>query len=201
VNSEPESSIHSVRNALAQIAEIRGALRTAQIFRGYRPRSIAMTGLGAIVAGSYVTATNEQPVVSWLLIAVASFSLVFAEMCYDYSLSLSSVQQKLARQVLNQFLPPIGLGAGLSLLSLQNGFEPSFLPGLWATLYGLSLFSARPYLPHGVGWVGAFFCGSGLLLWSPAGAALNFKAMPLVFGFGQIFLALMLHWNRSRSND
>jgi hypothetical protein len=196
-----DTSPHSVRSALAQIAEIRGALRTVQIFRGYRPRSIAMTGAVAIAAGGYLSATVEQPVIGWLMIALASFALVFAEMCYDYSLTLSTVQQKLARQVLSQFIPPIALGAGLSLLSLQNGLDPTFLPGVWATLYGLSLFSARPYLPHGVGWVGAFFCGSGLLLWSPAGAALNFKAMPLVFGFGQIFLALMLHWNRSRSND
>lgn len=189
----------TIRNALSQIHEIRNVLRNVQIFRGYRPRTIALTGLAALTYGSYVSASQSVPGTNWFLIGVVCFSVVFLEMIYDYSISLSSLQQKLARQVLAQFLPPIAVAGALSAAILCNGLDQSLLPGMWSSIYGLSLFAARPQLPHGVGWVASYFAVAGILLWMPTGLELGFVAMPIVFGFGQLFLASILHWERPRN--
>ena len=38
------------------------------------------------------------------------------------------------------------------------------LPGLWSVVFGLAIFSARPYLPLASGWVALWYLGVGAVL-------------------------------------
>ena len=63
--------------------------------------------------------------------------------------------------------------------------------------FALGIFACRPYLPSKVFWVGLFYLVAGCLLLLPT---LHWQAwgMGLVFGFGQIFAALVLYWDLER---
>lgn len=77
------------------------------------------------------------------------------------------------------------------------------LPGLWAVFYGLGVFASRPYLPRAIGWVALFYLGAGAVLLGLAGEGRSLSpwAMGLVFGPGQLALALVLHWNLERKEN
>ena len=187
-----------IGQALSHIKEIRQALVGTQIYRGHRPITVAATGLIAVVAACLIDPLVFSPALSWLAVGVVSFLVVGGEMAHDYYYSFGSTQQRLARQVLNQFLPPLGAGAAATYAILHGDLSPTLLPALWAAFFGMSLFAARPYLGRGVGWVALFYTVAGISLFSPAGQATGFTAMGLVFGFGQLFLALILQWNLPR---
>ena len=188
-----------VRQALSHISEMRQALLGTQIYRGHRPATIATTGVFAVLSAAFLDRLPLTPPTAWLLVAVVCFLVVGGEMAHDYYYSFGTTQKRLARQVLCQFSPPLAMGAAVSWIWCNSSELPSvILPPLWCIFYGLSLFAARPHLGRGVGWVALFFTLAGLALLSPSGQATNFQAMPLVFGFGQLFLALVLHWNLPR---
>src|SRR5258708_6260503 len=113
--------------ALAQISEINGVLSRAEVYRGYRPRTMAITGVLACCA--------------------------------------------------------------------------ALLPGLWSLSFSLGIFAARPNLPRGIGWVGLFYLLAGTLLLTPVGTSLGALGMGGAFGFGQLFMALVLYWNLERKPD
>ena len=185
-----------VRQALSQISEIRQALLGTQIYRGHRPATIATTGAISLTCSLFLAKLSVPLPQAWLSVGVVCFLLVGGEMTYDYLFSFGSTQKRLARQVLCQFLPALVVGAAMSILWAQ---ETEVLPALWACFYGLGLFAARPYLGRGIGWVALFFVLSGLSLLSFSGQ-MGFTGMPFVFGFGQFFLALVLHWNLPRES-
>ena len=187
-----------VRQALSQISEIRQAFLGAQIYRGQRPATIATTGAISLTCSFWMSKQPLPLAQAWLIVGVVCFLIVGGEMAYDYLFSFGSTQQRLARQVLCQFLPALVVGAAVSVLWVQ---EPEALPALWACFYGLGLFAARPYLGRGIGWVALFFVLSGLTLLGSSGQSLGFTGMPFVFGFGQLFLAMVLHWNLPRASS
>lgn len=185
-----------VRHALSQISEIRSALLGTQIYRGHRPATVAGTGLIALACPLFLSKTGLLPHQAWLMVGVFCFLFVGAEMTHDYWYSFGTTQKRLARQVLGQFLPPLAVGAGVSMMWTQH---PDLLPSLWACFYGLGLFAARLHLGHGVGWVALFYVIGGMSLLSGSGDTLGFAVMPYLFGIGQLFLALVLHWNLPRA--
>jgi len=77
----------------------------------------------------------------------------------------------------------------------------ALLPGLWCLFFSMGVFASRPYLPHGVGWVGLFylFGGGALLALAPAGLSLEPWGMGAAFGVGQFLLAMVLYWNLERT--
>ena len=191
-----------VRQALSHIIEIRQALLGTQIYRGHRPATIATTGVLAALTPFFLDKLPLPTATSWLLVGIVCFLVVGGEMAHDYYYSFGSTQKRLARHVLSQFTPPLFMGAALSWMWCNSPDLPMApLPALWCLFYGLGLFAARPHLGRGVGWVALFFTLAGLALLSPSGQATNFSAMSLIFGFGQLFLALVLHWNLPRGGD
>ncbi len=192
-----------IRKALAQVAEIQGVLSRSEIYRGYRPRTMAMTGVLAMAAGLLQMRllpdlSTDGFIIFWTSIAAASLLLVGSEMGVDYCTAYGASQKRMARKVLNQFLPSLVAGA---LLTIPLMHHVEWLPGLWALVFGLGIFAARPYLPRGIGWVALFYLAAGLLLVGPGGHLLGSLAMVATFGFGQLFMAWVLYWNLERRPD
>lgn len=185
-----------ISQALNQLAEIQDKLSRTQVYRGYRPVTVALTAVSALIAGWLSHFYPPQAV--WPAIATACLALVGGEMAYDYWANFSNHQKRLARQVLLQFLPGLALGALWTGTWLHCGYAPALLPALWAMSYGFCLLSSRPYLPAGVGYVGVFYGLSALAMTTPLGASRFNLCMTLCFGLGQALLALILHWNQPR---
>lgn len=185
-----------ISQALSQLAEIQDKLSRSQEYRGYRAFTVGLTSVCALIAGSLSHFYTPETV--WPAIAVACFGLVGGEMAYDYWRNFSKHQQRMARFVLMQFVPGLGLGAAWTFVWLHSGHSAALLPALWAMCYGYCLLSSRPYLPAGVGYVGIFYGLCALAMTTPLAASRFNLCMTLTFALGQGLLALVLHWNQPR---
>ena len=185
-----------ISQALSQLAEIQDKLSRTQVYRGYRPLTVAFTS-GCALLGGWLSRSHD-PAVIWPLTALFCLAVVAGEMAVDYVSNFSNHQQRLARRVLLQFLPGLALGAAWTGVWVHSGHPIALLPAIWTMTYGFCLLSARPLLPSGVGYVGAFYGLSSLALTTPVCYARFNLGMTLAFGLGQALLALILHWNQPR---
>lgn len=194
-----------VSQALQHIDEIRHHLGRSEIYRGYRSRTIAITGItGVIAAGALATfwpeADSFARVGFWVAVAMLNLAVVAWEVLGDYGNHKTEHQRNVTRRTVGQFLPALALGAVLTLAMGGRGESLDLLPGMWAGLFALGIFSSRPYLPRGVGWVGAYYLVAGSILLSFETAALAWPwAMGGSFGVGQALLACVLYQNLERT--
>lgn len=191
-----------VQEAIHQIAEIHRHLARSEQYRGYRPLTMAMTGsvavLGGLLQPTFVSHGDEAAFVRfWIVLAAFNLLIVSAEICVDYVLRLTRYQRHLAWRSVAQFLPSLAAG-GVCTFAFMG--KAALLPGLWCMLFSLGIFASRPYLPHGVGWIGVYYllAASVLLAVAPAALSLAPWAMGATFGVGQFSLALVLHFNLER---
>ncbi len=185
-----------VTQALNSLSEIREKLSQSQIYRGYRPLTVALTGVFAIFGGWL--SQQSPPAIVWPAVAIVCLALVGGEMAYDYLCNFSRHQQHMARKVLHQFLPGLMLGAGWTVVWLQGGHSQTFLPAVWSLCYSHCLFASRPYLPVGVGYVALFYGLCAMALSTPLAMTRFNLGMTLTFALGQGLLALILYCNHPR---
>jgi hypothetical protein len=195
-----------VSRALEQIAEIHGHLAKGEVYRGWRSAPVAVSGLLGIAAAAYQAAFNRplEPftfVVFWLAVATAALIVGCSEIVWHYARSATSGERRRTNQVLGQFLPALVAGALVSVALVRLGpVLATLLPGLWALLFGVGIFSARPYLPPASVVVAAFYWTAGItLLWT--GHNLDTLSPWMVggpFGAGQLLTAGVLYWNLER---
>jgi hypothetical protein len=191
-----------VHEALSQIAEIHRHVARTECYRGYRPLTMAMTGAVAVLGACTQSYLVDGPVAYvrfWGVLAVFNLVLVAGEIGVDYWMRQSRREQRLAWRSVGQFLPSIAVGLVLTV-AFMSTLGVAMLPGLWALVFSLGVFASRPYLPHGVGWVGLFYlvAGGALLAGGPGGWSLAPWAMGATFAIGQLTLAMVLHWNLER---
>lgn len=194
----------NVSQALEQLDEIRHHLGRNEIYRGYRSRTIALTGATGVLAAAAMTvwapsAGELSRVGYWVAVATFNLAIVAWEVLGDYGNHRTDHQRQITRRTVGQFLPSLALGAVLTLAIASRGEALNLLPGLWAGLFALGIFSSRPYLPRGVGWVGAYYLIASALLVSFEGSALSQPwAMGGCFGLGQAAMAWVLYQNLER---
>jgi hypothetical protein len=140
----------------------------------------------------------------WVGIAVLSCALVMSEIAYDYYFRSGVTIRRTTRKVCEQFAPCLAAGTvvTVAIAASKEAYVP-LLPGVWAVLYSLGLFAARPYLPRAIGWVALFYLLAGVVLFlsitrDPGSMTLRMAA---TFGPGQLLAALVLYWNRERKTD
>lgn len=194
----------NVSQALEQLDEIRHHLGRSEVYRGYRSRTIALTGISGLLAATVLStwgsASGEFARAGfWVAVAVFNLAVVAWEVLGDYGNHRTEHQRKITRRTVGQFLPALALGAVLTLTIAGRGEALRLLPGLWAGLFALGIFSSRPYLPRGVGWVGAYYLAASALLVNIGDSALAQPwAMGGCFGIGQAALAWVLYQNLER---
>ena len=185
--------------ALERISEIHGHLAKGEIYRGYRPLPAALTGVvglaGAALQGRIVRPGDVTAFVFyWAALATLGLAIHGVSSLGRLAREGASGRRR-ALRVEGQFAPAVAAGAMLTAGVLAAG-GPSigFLPGAWALLFSLGLFSCRPYLPRGIGWIALFYllAGGGLLLLSGAGTDRLGWALGAIFGPGQLAAAAVL---------
>lgn len=194
-----------VTEALERIAEIHGHLDRGEVYRGYHPGPVALTGIVGVAAALAQPrllgeASPRGFVAYWVAVAAVNLLLHWGAMAWHH-LREDEAARRRTRRVVGQFVPSVAAGAMVTagIVAALPSALPA-LPGLWAITFALGVFSSRPYLPQHIGWVGLYFLAGGgmLLLLSPATLPALGAGLGVVFGAGQLGAALVLHLDRRR---
>ncbi len=192
-------------DALDRIVETHQHLARGEVYRGYRPVPVALSGLvGFVAAAIHPRVVGADDLVGyvafWTLVAGFAAALGSIEIVFNYLFRETAFERRKTRLVVGQFAPSVFAGAvmTLALVRLDPGLV-RLLPGLWAVLFGAAVFAARPYLPRAAGWVALYYLavGAGLLFTAGAGTPSPW-AVGGVFGVGQGLAALVLYRNLER---
>ncbi len=187
-----------INRALNDIALIRNQIADVQLFRGFGPLVIGLTGLLALVLSAFQDAYGETSIiVPWIVLACISAALIGVEMWALTRRENGVNAYDLLWAIVQKFLPCLAAGAGIGWIIVSQ--EPRLvwlLPGLWQVLIGLGLFAAASMLPRNVMFAAAWYFVVGLLvlLLSAQNQEITPWAMGVPFGFGQILLACLLYW-------
>jgi len=191
--------------ALDQISEIHQHLARTEVYRGYRSLPVALSGVvgvaaAALQAPALGAADPIGFVLFWTAIAGVAGLIGSSEIAFNYFVREDAFERRRTRMVVGQFAPSVAAGALVTaaLVAVSATLVP-LLPGLWAILFGVAVFAARPYLPRATGWVGLYYLVAGAwLLWHAAGAPPSAWAVGGTFGVGQLAGAAVLYWNLER---
>jgi small neutral amino acid transporter SnatA (MarC family) len=201
----PTEQAMELNEALSQISEIRRQMARGETFRGYRSATTAFSGCVAVAASLVhwhwkLTSLNAY-LELWLVAAGVSLTVVAIEMIIRCYKSESSLQQEMTQIAVEQFVPCLVAGGFLTYVMLHYAWQSFWLmPGLWAILFAMGIFSSRRVLPKGTGAVGGWYLLSGLLCIVIPSRQPNMWPweMALCFGVGQFLAAFVLYWNLER---
>ncbi len=191
--------------ALSQISEIHQHLARTEVYRGYRSAPVALSGLIGIAAAALqapALSTTDPTGFVWFWTAVAIFAGLTgsSEIAFNYLFRENAFERRRTRFVVFQFAPSVVAGAIATVaFATTDATLVPLLPGLWAMLFGVAVFAARPSLPRATGWVALYYLAVGAwLVWhaSPAPSAWTVGG---TFGAGQLIAAAVLYWNLERS--
>lgn len=192
--------------ALHSLSEIHAQLAKSEVYQGIKARQVMLSGLIGILAASvqarFILDGDAVGFVwYWLLTGVVCAIVGASSAIHSYFLEDDALARRRTRIVAGQFAPCLAAGAFLTLALLPVLDQCiGLLPGLWAMLYALGLFSTRPYLPRATGWVGLYFVVAGTLLVSlqSMGKVPSPWSIACVFALGQFGLAYVLYRNEQR---
>jgi len=189
--------------ALAEISAIRGQMARATEFRGYGPRTFAVTGLLAVMASLAQSLWIRRPSAHlplwlglWVATAMVSVALIGFEMVTRSRRLHSDLAEDMIRAAVEQFLP--AGAAGAMITAVLAWFEPqsaALLPGLWQITFGLGVFASCRFLPKALAFVGVWYLASGLVVLALSSGPHAFSPwlMGVPFGVGQALVAILLH--------
>jgi hypothetical protein len=198
-----------VNDALDQITQIHDHLARAEQYRGFHPLAVAASGLIGVLAAAvqpWVVATDDSTafVRFWLIVAAAGGGVGLSPAVDAYVRREDEFARRRTRRVIGQFLPCVVAGLCVTLaVGRFGGQTVALLPGLWAVLFALGVFAARPYLPRATGWVGLYYLGAAaaMLANPPADFTQAGWTFGLVFLVGQLATAAVLRRNLERITD
>jgi hypothetical protein len=191
-----------LRRALAEINAIRTQVARGTQFRGYGPRSVAASGILALIVAAVQTrwsAGSAHDAGSFVAIwaTVAAVSAAFS--AWETIRRARRVHVGLAREMINsaveQFLPALAVGMLLTVVLMRCAPQVLWmLPGLWAISFSLGVFASCRFLPRPMFAVGLWYLAAGLvcLVVASGPRELSPWAMGIAFGVGQLLVALTL---------
>jgi hypothetical protein len=193
-----------LRRALAEINAIRTQVARGTQFRGYGPRSVAASGILALIAAAVQarwSAGSAHDAGGFVAIwaTVAAVSAAFS--AWETIRRARRVQVGLAREIINsaveQFLPAVAVGMLLTVVLMRCAPQVLWmLPGLWAISFSLGVFASCRFLPRPMFAVGLWYLAAGLvcLVVESGPRELSPWAMGIAFGVGQLLVALALEY-------
>ena len=217
----------NVQRALSEVAEMRAQLDRTANFRGFRSLATGFSALvvllGALIQTAWLEASSFQINVYlsiWLGVAFASSALAGVEMIARGVFSGNRQVWITHRRLIGNLMPSMIVGSALTLALANHAMgqsiqSPSFammwaLPGMWAMMFGLGLFTCRHEMPRSANWVAMYYMVAGMVCLffnsrltgqsSESFSELSAWQMVILFGLGQSFLGLVLYWNVERKN-
>lgn len=200
-----------LRQALAQVSEIREQLARTEVFRGYRSLTVGFSGFVGLLAAMVQSVWLPDPterfhvyLTLWLTAATISVLAVGVEMWSRVRLARTHLARRTTLFAIEQFLPSLVVGGLLTLVIANRAVDAIWmLPGLWALLFSLGVFASCRLLPRPVFLVGAWYLVFGVfgLAFGQNEAALSPWIMGITFGGGQLLAAMVLHFTLERVDD
>lgn len=190
-----------VRQAIADIAEVRDRLATVQRFGGYSGSAAIASGFVALVAGAVQAAAAAHPrtitaertyLTIWLWCLVAALAINYGAILIWRARNRDTQSRRQIRTVGMSIMPAIAAGGVISTALVRHNMF-TLLPGMWCATYALGLFASRALVPQGVVFIAvAFGAVATLLLFAPGSLALAWWVMPTAFGLGQIAIGAIV---------
>src|SRR3954469_22062023 len=200
-----------LRQALAQVSEIREHLARTQIFRGYRSVTVGFSGLVGLMAAAVQAFWLTQPTERlgaylglWFSAAAINLVVVGVEIWSRARIDRLALTRRTTIFAVEQFLPSLVVGGLLTVVIVQRASHSVWmLPGLWALLFSLGIFASCRLLPRAVSIAGAWYLVGGVLAlaWGQGEYALSPWIMGITFGMGQLLTAAILHTTLERFKD
>ncbi|MBD5633696.1 MAG: hypothetical protein IAI49_04370 [Candidatus Eremiobacteraeota bacterium] len=190
-----------VRQALADLAEVRGRLATVQRFDGYSGPAAIASGVVAIVAGfaQALLAPEPQTPLGRQIYLTIWLSCLGCALAINYGAILvwrtrnRSAQAKIQIRTVGMSIVPALAAGGVITLGLVIRGLTDLLPGMWCATYALGLFASRAMVPRDVVLVAvAFGAIATVLLLAPHIHTLAWWIMPVAFGLGQIAIGAIV---------
>jgi hypothetical protein len=200
-----------LHQAVSQIDAIWSQIARTQTFRGYRPATVAVTGVLGLIAAMVQPLVAPTPVhavddyiLLWVSVAVASVLMVMLELWNSYWRTESPVARRLLRHAVRQFVPCLCAGAAITWAIAD--FHPqniTLLPGLWALCFSLGVFASLPFVTPSVVWLALYYflAGSACLSFGRSAEVLSPWVMGGMFGGGQLLMAAALLTSRERGDE
>ena len=196
-----------INRAAEQISEIHRHLAKSEIFYGYKPKTLFFVGIisfltAAVQSWLIIPANSVIFLLQWLITGSVIAAIMFGNIIYNYLKHGSNFEIHQMSGVFLQFVPSLIAGFLItSVLLLLQSPAIEFLPGIWAIIFGLGIFSMRPFLPKLVGYVALFYLIAGTVLLYLVRFNLSFSpwGMGLTFGTGHLFAALILRLDIERN--
>ena len=187
-----------LRHALNDIAKIRNQIAEVQLFRGFGPMVIGVTGGLALSLSALQVYVQETSILTpWIVLAFVCLALIGVEMWALSKRAHGANANELLWAVIQKFLPCLIAGTAIGWIILNQAPTLTWiLPGLWQILIGLGLFAATTMLPRNVMFAAAWYLVSGMVVFllSIQSMMLTPWAMGIPFGVGQIMLAGLLYF-------
>lgn len=190
-----------IRQAMADLAEVRGRLANVQRFDGVSGNAAIASGFVALLAGAVQAATVPEPssaaargtyIVIWLTCLGLALAINYGAIVAWRARNPGVQAGVQFRTVGMSILPAIAAGGVVTLALVERGLD-DLLPGMWCATYALGLFASRRMVPRNVVLVAAAFgAAAAALLLLPGIAPLAWWVMPAAFGLGQIAIGAIV---------
>jgi hypothetical protein len=191
-----------LRRALAEINAIRHQVARGTQFRGYGPRSVAASGVLALLVAALQARWSSGSgrdaagfVGIWATVAAVSAGFSAWEMIARSRRVHVGFAREMINSAVEQFLPALAVGMLLTVVLMRCAPQVLWmLPGLWAISFSLGVFASCRFLPRSMFAVGLWYLAAGLvcLVVESGSRELLPWAMGIPFGVGQLLVALTL---------
>ena len=198
-----------VRQAIADIAEVRDRLATVQRFGGYSGWAAVSSGLVALAAGFVQASVAPWPndadtergyLDIWLVCLAFALAINYGAILVWRARNPDPQARMQVRTVGMSILPAIAAGGVITLACIERNVL-MLLPGMWCATYALGIFASRALVPRGAVAIAVAFGFVGtLLLFAPGSLALSWWVMPIAFGGGQIAIGAIVLAERHRAH-
>ena len=175
--------------AIDDLRVIRETMERAGSFTAVPGYGGMVMGMTAVVV-SFITAREHSTgewLLTWLLEGVLAVGIGLLAMQRKARLAGLRVWSAPVRKFMFSFVPPVVVGAVLTLLFWQMGLT-GLIPGVWLMLYGAGIVTGGAFSVPVVPVMGAFFLLEGAVAlftpqaWGDAWLALGFGGLHIAFG-------------------
>lgn len=175
--------------AAEQLKFIRDVMERTSTFTAVPGWGAVGMGACALIAAYFAetAASKDHWLIVWMVVAGTAALLGTFTLVRKSKKAKAPLFTGVGRKFLASFLPPLFVGAVLTIVLWRAG-EPALLPGMWMLTYGASVLASGAYSVRIVPVMGALFLLIGSITfmlpqtWGNIMMAISFGALHIIFG-------------------